>query len=278
MAVPEDVRAHLTDDEAVIDVGPGSVADGAGRLDGSIAVTDRRLLFLSGDHGSDRTIDIAQGAICSFESRTRTRATSRGTRVRAVLGLGAVLAAASVLAVVLVASSALEVVLAGLAAAGAVSAGYVRRSGLDVDSSPLNTLARAIRNRGPGHQALGQYERRVPSSDRDLGAVALAGGAGLALVGLVAVTPGSILPVLVALFLGGVALVDGARRRHAALEERDQTHRRERAVTLDLASGRSVHLTVPAGRRLDHELSVLLHATAREPPDEPRPRSRQPVG
>lgn len=273
----DDVLGFIDDAEPVINTGPGYVTNGSGRLEGSIAVTDRRVLFVSHENGSERVIEIASEAICSVDSRLQTRFTQAGLLFRALLGLGVLLAALSALGVIAYVSTPLEFSMALLAVTGALGAGYAYRFGVDVESTVLDETADLVRDRAPRKGSLTRYDWFEPSGDGDV-VVTLATVASLALVSLVLFTSRPLLAPLVLVLLGSVVLIDQASKRKLSLDERNESQRHERAVTLDLASGRRVHIHVDSTRRIDRELGVLLHERERERMESAPVRQRHVLG
>jgi len=252
----DDVRGYLVDAEPVINTSPGYVANGSGRFEGSIAVTDRRVLVVSQENESERAMSIAPEAICSVESRLRTRFTTGGQWYRGLLGLGVLLVALSTLGLLSYASTALSFTLSIIVVTGALGAAYVYRFG--VESAALDETVDLMRDRAPRNGSLDQYEWFEPTGEGDV-VVTLATVASLALLGLVVFTPRPILAPIVLVLLGSVALIDHASEQKLELDERNESRRRERVVTLGLASGHECHLHVDATRRIDRELSVLVH-------------------
>lgn len=242
--------AFLAEDEPIVDGVSGKLIDGEYSSEGSIGVTDRRVLFLS---EGDRFVDVAHDAIHSIQSRPKTRFTHRGVGYRLLAVLGALVAVAAIPGVIAFETSPTGVVLSFLTLGGAFGAETIRRSGGGSTRPPPGQDAE-------GHPADGGWIQRAASVTKYGGdgtpvVLFLAYVALLALVGLIAVS-GSLLvllPVLVT--LGGAALSDYGVRRKRALDALGRSRRYEREVSIHLADGRRIRLRVDAAEPIDRELS-----------------------
>lgn len=250
---------YLAEDESIIHGSPGTLVDERRQSEGTIGVTDRRVVFLS---ERNRFVDVTHDAISSIHSRERTTFTAGGIGYRLLVGVGALVAALSFLAVVGPGVAGPGFLLASLTVGAAVGAEYVRRNDVDVGWDGLA-------DRLPG--ADGPL-RRPPDAARDRGngkplvfGLAYLGLAGL--VGLVVVTGSLLVVPLLLLTLGGLAVADGAYRRTRGLDRSGRSRRHEREVTIHLVDGRRVRLRVDGPRRLDRELSGVAREAGRSPPD-----------
>lgn len=251
-------EAFLAEDESVVHVAPGTLLEDGHGSEGSIGVTDRRVLFLA---DGDRFVDVTHDAVYSIRSRSRTRFTRGGIGYRLLAATGAVVAAAAFLGLIAFGASLPALGFSVLVVGGTLGAESVRRGVVDVDRS---RLARFVEGRFDDSGDGGKLRRLIEVAaygDGDPLVLSLAYVTTIALVGLVAVTGSLVVIPFVVVTLGGVAIADHALRRKRALDTIGGSRYRDREVSLYLADGRTVRIRVDA----DDPFDRLLSGVAREP-------------
>ena len=268
-ATSEAFQEYLAPDEAILYSGSGTLLDGADRLESAIGVTDRRVLFVSGQGGFT---DIAHEYIASIRSRPRTRYTSSGIGYRLLAIGGALLAASAFAGVVGLTSGVLAPLLALLAIGGVLAAERVRRDGVafeeigpDRISSKWDALKRSALDRigfgDYGRQPRDTRTTRGYGADtyRDLERRHLLVGLGvvvsLSFVGLGVLTANPPVVGLTIAAFGSVAVSNYAYRRKTSLDRLGASHRREREMNIHLISGRVVRTRIDAAEEIDRNLS-----------------------
>lgn len=211
------LREYLAADERLTAAHAVSLSEGSAWTDVALGVTDRRLLWV-GDGGSTASIDLEH--VTAVKSRHRTRPTVRGDdRQLALVGGGLFAALCSVGAVAL-SGSALAPVLALVSVAGLVATTHLWRTLDEVEWAPV------------------------------------AGGATVAVgafLGVVATAASPLVPLFVLAAIGGLAVVDRARRGSDA-ESLEIDYRHEREVSISTADGRTVHVRTDPATTLDRDL------------------------
>lgn len=266
-ASPDDFRAYLAPDETVVEWVSGTLVDGSDRPEGTIGITDRRVVFVA---EGDRFLDVAHGAISSMRSRPRRPFTARGTGYRLAALVGVLVGLAGIAGPVLLLPTPGVFALALVAVGGAVAGEYARRTG---DAVGPGALAAVRGRRGEqsdenadGGDRPGRLRGVVVDANEVAGPDALVFGLGVAsvfaLIGLVVRTGGLLVVPLVLVSLAGVAWADIARRRTKALDRVGGSRRHERDVTIHLVDGRVVDLRVDSTDRIDRELSGVVRGGA----------------
>jgi hypothetical protein len=211
------LREYLAADERLTAAHAVSLSEGSAWTDVALGVTDRRLLWV-GDGGSTASIDLEH--VTAVKSRHRTRPTVRGDdRQLALVGGGLFAALCSVGAVAL-SGSALAPVLALVSVAGLVATTHLWRTLDEVEWAPV------------------------------------AGGATVAVgafLGVVATAASPLVPLFVLAAIGGLAVVDRARRG-SDTESLEIDYRHEREVSISTADGRTVHVRTDPATTLDRDL------------------------
>lgn len=253
----EPFRDYLAEDESVVLEIRGTLVDDRNESDGTIGVTDRRVIFRS--HG-DQFVDIAHDAILSIQSRPKTSYTARGIGWRLLTGLSALVAVVSFVAVVGFGAGITALGFMALTVVGAAGAEYVRRNDIEPDwvgigpSIPMEDgrLRRLV-------------DRTVGRADGNLLGFGLAYLGLLGVVGLVVVTGSLAAILLVVLTLGGLALADVTYRHIRTVDRIGQGRRREREVGIHLADGRRFLLRTNAADPIDQALSGAARDVADQP-------------
>lgn len=260
MAASSDgLREYLAPDETVIAGEPGTLFDDSYRAVGAIAVTDRRLLFVSEE---DEFVDVAHDAIYSIRSRPRREFTLRGIGPVLVAVLGAGLAVAAVGGVLVLDPNLPTLVLTLATVGGVATAERVRRHGAGTEWDTLDASIEAVLDaledvevlRGP----LGEVR---DGGDADLLVIAVASVALTALIGLIAATESLLVVPLSLVAVGGVGVAAYGyriqRERDALQGERPP----DREVSVHLVDGRVVRLQVDPGGRFDRDLSAVVRGS-----------------
>lgn len=289
-APANEFREYLAPGESVVDAGTGTLLDDSRRREGSIGVTDRRVLFVAEDGGY---VDVAQSCISSIRSHPRTTVSSEEARYRLVAAAGALLAVAAVAGAAVLTASALGTALFLVGVGGFVLAEHVRRSGPAVVWTTLEWVRERLPGRprvaDPGSPDLGGFDRlgvdlggleglrgRMRDAgeldERELLTFAF-GGVGLAaLIGPVALAASLAVLPLALVALGGVGLADYAYRRERVLARDAGSRQREQEVSIHLADGRIVRLRVDAAGRIDRALSRRVGEERRASADATSPQ------
>lgn len=263
---------YLAPDESVVTGGPGSLYADAYRLEGSIGVTDRRVLFVSED-GS--FLDVAHDSIESIRSRPRSTITYHGVGYVLAALLGLLLAAVAFAGIMLLEPGAVAALLGALIVGCIAAAEYLRRRGETLPSDRTRRRLSAALDRVGLRRRLDALTEEVlgdvladvePAGYHELLVVGVASVALLAAVGLVALAGSLLVVPLVLATLGGVALTEYTYRRFRALEDVGRSRRWEREVRIHLANGSAVYLLVGPDARLDRDLSSLARVSNRPEP------------
>ncbi|WP_313693183.1 hypothetical protein [Halorarum halobium] len=274
-APSNEFQPYLAPDESLIDAGSGALVTDAYRREGSIGVTDRRLLFVSED---GEYVDVTRAGISWIRSQPRTSVSARSLRCRGLAVGGALVALVGFLAAAALTGSVLGAALVLGSVGGFVLAESVRRTGVE-----------AIRN------AVARVERRLPdgldrpdwladadrvrqravgraTDDRQLVVLGICCLALGALIGPVALAGSLAVVPLTLVTLCGLAAAEYAARRERELKDVGGTRRHEREVDIHLVGGNTVRLRVDSAERIDHALSRVLGGRRNELPD---PASRR---
>lgn len=263
---------YLAPGESVVTGSPGSLYVDAYRQDGTIGVTDRRVLFVSDDGGF---LDVAHDAINSIRSRPRSTVTYLGIGHVLVALLGVLLAAFAFAGVLLLESSVVGALLGVLSVGGIAAAEYVRRHGVRNELVPFEATGRrfsAALDRSGHRDRLdgvvedllgGTLAEAEPDGYDELLVVGVASVALVASIGLVALAESLFVVPLVLATLGGGALAEYAYRRLRARDDVGRNRRLEREVSIRLVDGSIVHLVVGQDGRLDRDLSSLARESRR---------------
>ena len=249
---------YLAPEETAKAVSSGRFSGAASWSDGRIAVTDRRLLCVDGE-GNFLTIGFDE--IGSIEGRPRTSTTVRGTDPRLLLAGGVLLASVGLLGVFRFSTGPSVLVLAAVTGVAIIAAISTWRTDGDPSWASMPTVTggrteHALEGQG-GHRLAGV----LPEWVRGAGPVAL-GSWGIAVVGTsVLLLSGAPLVLGVVLVtVGGVALVDFARRHQETLDGVGITRRRELELTLTTRDGRTIALRSQPAEAIHRELSKVTFA------------------
>lgn len=257
----DEFQEYLAPDESVIESGAGALLENAYRTEGSIGVTDRRVLFVS---DGDEFMGITQDGIHSIRSRPETMFATHDTGYRLVAVAGAVLAVLAFVGVLGLGPSGLAPALALATVGGLAGAEYVRRNGVGTERAVLTELDERLST----HLDVELLRAHVGDTRDVDGQQLLVLGVGLvaltAFAGLVAVTANLLTIPLTLVTLGGIAVMEYAYRcgRDAQRLERDRPA--EKRVSIRLASGQIVDLRVDSAERIDRTLSRVAAERAHE--------------
>lgn len=248
----DEFREYLAPDESVIESGAGALLENAYRTEGSIGVTDRRVLFVS---DGDGFLGITQDGIRSIRSRPETTFATHGTGYRLVTIAGATLAVLAFVGVLGLGSSGLAPALALVTVGGLVGAEYLRRNGVSTERAVLTEFEERL----SPHLDVEPLRAHV-SGARDVdGQQLLVLGVGLvaltAFASLVAVTANLLTIPLTLVTLGGIAVTEYAHRRGRDAERFERDRPAEKRVSIRLAGGQIVDLRVDPAERIDRTLS-----------------------
>ena len=249
----------LSPDEEVEHASPGTVVDDSDTMDGTIAVTDRRVLFLPRAGGR---LEFHHAYVSSMRSRPRSSYTGRGLRTVSLVVAGIALAALGVLGVLASTGSGLAVALTVVGAASLAAVAIVRRDRLDVDTRGLRAALRTgsiedvVQRRAHDGYAFGSHHGHLLLGFSLVGVVAF--------VSLAAFAGGPVALGFALVVAGGLLATDRGVREKRDLERSGASRRREQEVSVHLADGRLVRLRIDGDDRLDRELSRQIGtATAR---------------
>lgn len=263
----EEFRPYLAADETVVETGRGALVDGTTRTEGTIGVTDRRLLFVA-DEGFT---DVRHDRIASVGSWPREHLTARGRGLRVLAAAGVVLAVLSLAVQAFLTPAALGSLLALVAVGGFAAAEGVRRIGVDVD---WDAVEAAVHDLDPDPVLDDAVRQRWESEYVYAHQFALVGatlvGAGAA-VGLFVVAGSALAVALTAVALAGLAATDHAVRRILRLDRLGTGRRTERDVTVQLEGGHEVTFRLDPAERVDRVLSRRSTAESAEGPPDPEP-------
>lgn len=249
----EELQNYLATNESIVDVGTGRLVDGTTGTEGTIGVTDRRMLFVAGEMGFT---DVRYDQICSIQSWARERLTPRGLAVRLLVGSGILVAVMALIGQVVLTPTAFGSLLAVSAVGGFIVAEAVRRTGVDIDWAAIGDAIRDV-DRPSSDDVIRQrwgteyvYARQFVL----IGAALLGMGSAVGM----AVHTGSLLAfALTFVALGGLAVTDIAIRRMRRLDRLGESRRTERTVTVRLVGSQDVTLRLGATERIDRVLSQL---------------------
>lgn len=268
MAAPsEEFDAYLAPDEDVVASVRGRLADSARRSWGAVAVTDRRLLFLS---DGDRFLDVGHDAICTIRGHSRSRWTVAGVGYTLLAVVGVAVAALALLPVVARRPGLPVLGLLLVALGGAAAAEGLRRTSLAVNPEAVDVVTRVVLRRAPVGALTDVRYRYRGAGDALVLAAAVVSLLGL--VGLVALTGTLAVVPLVTAALVGLAVADAASRQVRRLDADGRRRRRERAICVDLVDGRRLDLTVDPDEHVDRVLGEVVRAP-REERDRVGPRA-----
>lgn len=278
MAGPSaEFEAYLAPGESVVTGSSGSLYDDPYRSDGSVAVTDRRVLFVSEDGGF---VDVAHDAIDSIRSRPRSTIVYRGLGHALVALLGVLVAASAFVGALLVEPSALALLFGLLTVGGVVAAERVRRHGVGSIWERLRAASERIPTGAPRRRISDVLDRLVgpdrldregsvvdgpteADGDEDLLVVGLVSLALVGSIGLIVVVESLLVVPLSLAALGSLALSEYAYRRLRDQETVGRSRRPEREVSIHLADGSVVRLWVDPDGRFDRDLSAQARESAR---------------
>lgn len=257
------LREYLITEEPLRGVYAATLSDNSSPKEVSIGVTDRRLLCLSED---GTFLNIGYDSICAIRSQPRSTFTYRGNDYRLLLGVGTVLAVIGFLALVAFTSSPVVPILL-LATVGALAATatlYWNRDGAEL--ATLDDVEQRVAA-DFDVDVLRRVERKIPhnvDSRQVLLSVSCLATV-LGFVGTVAFA-GSPLVVLFSVpILGGIGLVDYARRHVDDLDGIEIVRERARNVRISTDDGRTVRLEIDPSADVDRELSRLASVGADDP-------------
>ena len=261
---------YLAPDESVVDVGSATLVDSSSRAEGSIGVTDRRVLFLSDDGGFT---NVATRRISSIRSEPRTTLTSGGLRTRVLATAGGILAATAFVGVAVLTASALAATLALTTVVGVVLAEHVRRTGADLEWPALADAHERLAGRLEDVDALRDRTEVVNTVDEgQLAVLGLVLGALAAFVGLGVLTGSPLVLVLTLATLGGIGMADNGYRSERDLDRVNAVRRHTRDVSIRLVDGSIVRLRIDSAEHIDRVLTRSTAATPRDPASATSPR------
>lgn len=250
--LPDRLGEYVGTDETLEAVYAATLVEDSSRTPVSVALTDRRLLYVSerGQFGN-----VEYGSIATVRSRPLTARTYCLDDYRLALAVGALVAVAG-FAWAVAAASALVVpffLLAGLS--GLVTAEYMRRHAEYGGGIPLHERVAVVDPRETVRQLRGDasgttslYQLLLLASGL-LAAACLVGA--VVVTGSVAVVSGTVL------FLGGLGLADHAYHNRENFEGFDVVRHRETAVYISTENGWTLRLRVDDGPGVCREVSRL---------------------
>lgn len=263
-------QEYLAPGESVVDAGPGTLLDDSSRTEGSIGVTDRRVLFVADDGGY---VDVAQSCISSIRSHPRTTVTSEWIRYRLVAAAGVLLATTAFVGAAVLLASPLGTTLLLVSVGGFVLAEHVRRNGPADVWAALDAVGQRIPG---GHDGVRRLRGRVADAgavdERELLTFAFGLLALAALIGPVVLAANLTVLPFAFVVLGGLAVADSAYRGERDLTGDGGGQRREREVSIHVAGGRIVRLRVDDAGRIDRVLSRRVGEGRRGSPDATSPQ------
>lgn len=237
--------AHLAPGESVVDVGDATLVENARQMDGTVGVTDRRVLFVADNEGFT---DVGHDHISAVESRPRQTLTSRAVTYWLLAAVGVFLVSSVSVILVVMAATSLGLFLVLSTVGSLVAAAYVWGYGVDLEWLPseVETLF-------------------VDAESQALLAVGFGLLATVSFIGVVALTESLFALPFTLVALCGIALVDDAYRRLRELNRTGESHRDERDVHIHLLNGHTVRIRIASEARIDRELSRLACADVYTP-------------
>jgi hypothetical protein len=246
---------YLLTEEPLRGVYAATLSDDSAPKEVTVGVTDRRLLCLSED---GTFLNIGYDSICAVRSKPRSRVTYRGNDSRVLLGGGAALAVLAFVGLVAFTATLVAPVFA-LATVGAiVTTASVYRS----DDAPDLVTLTDIEDRTAADvdaDALRRAAERLPPAV-DARRALLFAGVLATLVGIwgtSAVAASSLAVLFLLPMVGGVALVDYARRYADDLDGIEIAREQAQNVRISTDDGRTVRLETDPSAGIDRELSRL---------------------
>jgi uncharacterized membrane protein len=238
MSGPSDrLRDHLAPDERLTAAYSVRLSGTSVWTPPTLGVTDRRLLWV-GDGGRAASIDLDY--VTGVRSRRRTRPRFRGRDHRLQMGGSGLLAALCLVGVVVLSSNLLVPLLSLVTVGGLAATEYLWRA---FDEIQVEAIA------GTALVAAASY------------------------LGIVVAASSVVAPLLVLLAIGGVALVEYARRRASDFGGIEMEYRHHREVSISTADGRTVHVRCDPSEQIDRELSRLAFVDRADPASAARIRS-----
>ena len=245
---------YLAPEEAVETVTSGRFAGGATWADGTIAVTDRRVLCVDDDGGF---LTIGFDEIGSIAGQPRTSTTVRGNDHRLLAAGGLILATVGIIGVFGFSTGPSSLALAVVTGVGLLAT----TSSWQAEGTPAWASMPTVTGGPSEHAHDGQIRRRVaavlPEGIRGAAPLVL-GGWGIAAVGTPALLlSGPLILVAVLVTVGGLALVEFARRHEEALDGIEVVRRRELELTVTTNDGRTIALRSQPTAAIHQELSKV---------------------
>lgn len=267
----EAFRGYLSPNEVVVSADDGTLIERGIGSDGTVCLTDRRLLFVSSD-GVFR--DVSYEYVRSIRSRPRRTDTARRWRLGSMAVLGGAIAAVAFLGAIVLASNASGVVFAAAVVGASVLAESVRRVG--VDSESLKRRVVELDHNAAVGSLLGGGTTAGRKRDRDdsrthwrteyvyvtLFLVAVTAATVILAAALLVGTGQWIVFSLTIVTLGGLATAEYAVRRLRWLDRTGRDRHETREIRLEIDGSDDVAIRCHASTRIDRTLSRL--ATGKE--------------
>lgn len=257
------LRDCLLAEERLQGVYAATLSDDSAPKEVSVGVTDRRVLCLS-DDGTFLNVDY--DSICAIRSRPQSTFTYRGNDYRLLLGGGAGLSVLGFVALVAFSSNPAVPILA-LATVGALVATVSLAVNDQVaELATLDAVDERTAADFDGVDALRRVERTLPAR-ADGRRVLLSVSALVAaacLLGIGALAANLLALLFFVPMLGGIGLVEYARRHTGELDGIEIRRERARNVRISTDDGRTVSLAVDPSADVDRELGRLTAVAARD--------------
>lgn len=268
---------YLAPEESLVAVSTGTLYERSSWNPMAIGITDRRLVCVA-DNGW--YVTVGYDAISTIRSHPRTTRTYRGPDSRLLMGGGALLALLGGIGVVVLATSGLVPVLALVTVGGVVAAEYLRRNTAEFEWEVVTGITKRIPFDIDGTAAREWYDRSL-SGAADTNQLLSLGSGGVAVLGfiglLLLVSSGFVVLGMLAV-VGGIGLVDYARRHKADLEGFKIVRHRMSDVNISIQQNQPIRIRCDPSREFVQELSraaFMIEVESRQrvlppsPPDTP---------
>ena len=238
------IRSYLDGDESVVRVFEAGSLGYPDEVSATVAITDRRVLYLAADGD---VVHMPLAAICSVRSRSHTTRTYEGSDYRLLAGLGSLVLLLSLVGLMALPTPIPVLLLWVLAMAGALGVIGIHEHGERVTS----------RLTSQGFRTWDERERRII-----LGGVS-GGLATLAVLGMVVIGAPWLVLATLAGVLGGVLLIGYAHRHREELTGLRVIRRETSEISIGTADGTTISFACDPAEEIERELASLAVEGAR---------------
>ena len=257
------LREYLVPEEPLRGVYAATLSDDSSPTEVSIGVTDRRLLCLSDD---GTVLNVGYDSICAIRSRPRSTFTYRGNDYRLLLGGGTMLAVLGFVALVAFTGSSAVPILLLATVGGLAATAFLSWTDDVADLATLDDVERRVAA-DVDVDAVRRVRRALPDDveNRHLLLALSALVTALSFAGTLAFAASPLVVLFFAPVLGGIGLVEYARRHADEFDGIEIARERARKVRITTDDGRSVRLETDQSSDIDRELSRLAFVDVDDP-------------